>query len=87
MTTRAVGPELANIPWEERPAGSSEVVWRYRGNPVLMREAVPHANSIFNSAGDTFYSESPDMVHWGCHRHVMSPVGGSPPRSAPGPCP
>jgi beta-1,4-mannooligosaccharide/beta-1,4-mannosyl-N-acetylglucosamine phosphorylase len=24
--------------------------------------------------GDIFYSESPDMCHWGCHRHVMSPV-------------
>ena len=25
--------------------------------------------------GDIFYSESPDMTHWGCHRHVMSPRG------------
>jgi beta-1,4-mannooligosaccharide/beta-1,4-mannosyl-N-acetylglucosamine phosphorylase len=25
--------------------------------------------------GDIFYSESPDMIHWGCHRHVMSPKG------------
>ena len=25
--------------------------------------------------GDIFYSESPDMIHWGCHRHVMSPRG------------
>jgi beta-1,4-mannooligosaccharide/beta-1,4-mannosyl-N-acetylglucosamine phosphorylase len=25
--------------------------------------------------GDIFYSESPDMCHWGCHRHVMSPKG------------
>ena len=24
--------------------------------------------------GDIFYSESPDMIHWGCHRHVMSPI-------------
>ena len=24
--------------------------------------------------GDIYYSESPDMVHWGRHRHVMSPV-------------
>lgn len=24
--------------------------------------------------GDMFYSESPDMCHWGCHRHVMSPI-------------
>jgi beta-1,4-mannooligosaccharide/beta-1,4-mannosyl-N-acetylglucosamine phosphorylase len=26
--------------------------------------------------GDIFYSESPDMSHWGHHRHVMSPVEG-----------
>lgn len=26
--------------------------------------------------GDIFYSESPDLCHWGCHRHVMSTVGG-----------
>jgi beta-1,4-mannooligosaccharide/beta-1,4-mannosyl-N-acetylglucosamine phosphorylase len=25
--------------------------------------------------GDIFYSESPDMCHWGKHRHVMSPRG------------
>jgi beta-1,4-mannooligosaccharide/beta-1,4-mannosyl-N-acetylglucosamine phosphorylase len=24
--------------------------------------------------GDVFYSESPDMVHWGRHRHVLAPV-------------
>jgi beta-1,4-mannooligosaccharide/beta-1,4-mannosyl-N-acetylglucosamine phosphorylase len=24
--------------------------------------------------GDIFYSESPDLVHWGRHRHVMAPV-------------
>ncbi len=24
--------------------------------------------------GDIFYSESPDMIHWGCHRHVMAPI-------------
>lgn len=26
--------------------------------------------------GDIFYSESPDLVHWGHHRHAMAPVGG-----------
>ena len=26
--------------------------------------------------GDIFYSESPDMIHWGCHRHLMSPTAG-----------
>lgn len=26
--------------------------------------------------GDVFYSESHDLVHWGCHRHVMAPADG-----------
>lgn len=26
--------------------------------------------------GDIFYSESPDLIHWGHHRHVMSPAEG-----------
>lgn len=26
--------------------------------------------------GDIFYSESPDMCHWGHHRHVMAPTVG-----------
>lgn len=26
--------------------------------------------------GDMFYSESPDMLHWGHHRFVMAPAGG-----------
>src|SRR5450759_4261883 len=24
--------------------------------------------------GDIFYSESPDLIHWGRHRHVMAPI-------------
>jgi beta-1,4-mannooligosaccharide/beta-1,4-mannosyl-N-acetylglucosamine phosphorylase len=44
------GPELSNIPWEERPAGCSDVVWRSRANPIITRDAVPNTNSIFNSA-------------------------------------
>lgn len=47
---RLIGPELPNIPWEERPAGCQDVLWRYGRNPILTRDAVPNANSIFNSA-------------------------------------
>ena len=38
------------IPWEDRPAGTTDVVWRSSLNPILTRDAVPGANSIFNSA-------------------------------------
>jgi beta-1,4-mannooligosaccharide/beta-1,4-mannosyl-N-acetylglucosamine phosphorylase len=44
------GAAVADIPWEERPKGSDEVVWRSARNPILTRDAVPNTNSIFNSA-------------------------------------
>jgi beta-1,4-mannooligosaccharide/beta-1,4-mannosyl-N-acetylglucosamine phosphorylase len=43
-------PALPNLPWQERPAGCSDVVWRYRSNPIIPRDLIPSSNSIFNSA-------------------------------------
>ena len=43
-------PPLPNIPWEERPSGCSDVIWRYHSNPIIPRNLIPSANSIFNSA-------------------------------------
>lgn len=52
MTSNLIvnGERLDFIPWEERPAGSNEVVWRYSKNPVIPRDLIPCSNSIFNSA-------------------------------------
>lgn len=44
------GDALPNIPWQERPDGSLDVMWRYDQNPVIPRNAIPTSNSIFNSA-------------------------------------
>lgn len=44
------GEPLSNIPWEDRPAGCTDVVWRSQRNPVIPRNLIPCANSIFNSA-------------------------------------
>ena len=41
---------LPNIPWEERPAGCQDVIWRYSANPIIPRDLIPSSNSIFNSA-------------------------------------
>jgi beta-1,4-mannooligosaccharide/beta-1,4-mannosyl-N-acetylglucosamine phosphorylase len=38
------------IPWEDRPAGSRAVLWRSSRNPIIARDQIPRANSIFNSA-------------------------------------
>jgi beta-1,4-mannooligosaccharide/beta-1,4-mannosyl-N-acetylglucosamine phosphorylase len=42
--------DTAAIPWEDRPAGVAGVLWRSSRNPIIPRDAIPRANSIFNSA-------------------------------------
>lgn len=44
------GNPLPQMPWEERPQGSKDVMWRYSANPVIPRDLLPTSNSIFNSA-------------------------------------
>jgi beta-1,4-mannooligosaccharide/beta-1,4-mannosyl-N-acetylglucosamine phosphorylase len=41
---------LPNIPWEDRPAGSSSTLWRSSRNPIIPRDLIERSNSIFNSA-------------------------------------
>ena len=45
-----LGSALPNIPWEDRPEGYSDVLWRSKRNPVIRRNLIPSSNSIFNSA-------------------------------------
>ena len=55
---KIIGNSMKNIPWQEKPAGYEYPVWRYDGNPVITRDNLRFANSIFNSAvvpyGDGF---------------------------------
>ena len=52
MTAEAtvIGDSLANVPWEDRPAGCDDVMWRYSGNPIIGRHPIPCAQAIYNSA-------------------------------------
>ena len=47
---KIAGTALPDMPWEDRPAGSKEVLWRYTQNPIIGRDALSTSNSIFNSA-------------------------------------
>ena len=44
------GRPLPGMPWEDRPAGCNDPIWRYSKNPVIPRDLLPDSNSIFNSA-------------------------------------
>ena len=43
---------------------------RIRGHYAMLNRPSDNGHTPF---GDIFYSESPDLVHWGHHRHVMAP--------------
>jgi beta-1,4-mannooligosaccharide/beta-1,4-mannosyl-N-acetylglucosamine phosphorylase len=45
-----VGAPLPTIPWEERPQGCDDVLWRHSGNPIIGWNPIPCAARIFNSA-------------------------------------
>lgn len=47
---KIIGQNLPDIPWEDKPAGCMEPVWRYSGNPILGRNNIYKARRIFNSA-------------------------------------
>jgi len=45
---------------------------KIRGNFALLSRPSDSGHTPF---GDIFYSCSPDMTYWGCHRHVMGTLG------------
>lgn len=55
---KIIGESIKNIPWQDKPAGYRYPVWRYTENPIITRDNLFMANSIFNSAvvpyGDGF---------------------------------
>ncbi len=48
--SRIIGAALPNIPWQDKPAGCRDAVWRYDKNPIIGRHDTAVSNSIFNSA-------------------------------------
>ncbi|MBN2413399.1 glycoside hydrolase family 130 protein [candidate division KSB1 bacterium] len=50
MSKTIKGDPLPNIPWEDRPEGCTDVVWRYSGNPIIGWNPIPKAARIYNSA-------------------------------------
>lgn len=48
--SKIIGEAIPNMPWQDRPEGNNDVMWRYDGNPIITRKNVRDARSIFNSA-------------------------------------
>lgn len=70
-SAKLIGAALSNIPWEERPEGCSDVVWRSSKNPVIPRDLIPSSNSIFNSAVVAYEGEFRGVFRCDDKRRVM----------------
>jgi len=55
---KIIGDAIPNMPWEERPAGCKQVLWRYSKNPIIDWNPTADVARVFNSAvvpyGDGF---------------------------------
>ena len=40
------GEVIKNLPWEDKPEGCKDVVWRSAKNPILTRDAIKDSNSL-----------------------------------------
>lgn len=47
---KIIGSSLPDMPWEDRPAGNQEVMWRYSKNPIVGWNPIKTAARIYNSA-------------------------------------
>ena len=50
MKKTIIGNNLANIPWQDKPKGSTDVIWRFDGNPIIGWNPIPKVARIYNSA-------------------------------------
>lgn len=50
MKLKIEGPAISNMPWEDRPSGNEDLLWRYSANPVVGRRPLPRVTGIYNSA-------------------------------------
>lgn len=50
MKKTIIGNNLPNIPWQDKPKNSNDIIWRFDANPIINWNPIPKAARIFNSA-------------------------------------
>lgn len=47
---KIISEPIKNMPWQDKPENSNEVIWRYSNNPIVNRNPIEGIARIFNSA-------------------------------------
>lgn len=50
MSRIIIGANLPNIPWEDRPDGNNDIMWRFSGNPIIGWNPTKSIARAYNSA-------------------------------------
>ncbi len=50
MPLAIVQDAVPHLPWQDRPEGCTDVLWRYAGNPILGWNPTPSTARVYNSA-------------------------------------
>ncbi len=50
MVHKILGPELNNMPWEDKPERYKLPLWRFSKNPIIDRNPIENISRVFNSA-------------------------------------
>ncbi|MCJ7801904.1 MAG: glycosylase, partial [Candidatus Marinimicrobia bacterium] len=48
---------LPKLPWEKKPKGCADIIWRYSRNPIISWNPIPKAARIYNSAVSIFHNQ------------------------------
>ena len=47
---KIIGSSLPNMPWQDKPAGCNDPMWRFDGNPIITGQPIPCSQAVYNSA-------------------------------------
>jgi len=47
---KIIGNSLKNIPWQEKPKGCQDIIWRHDANPIIDWNPTKNTTRVFNSA-------------------------------------
>jgi beta-1,4-mannooligosaccharide/beta-1,4-mannosyl-N-acetylglucosamine phosphorylase len=57
-----IGSNIPNMPWQDRPEGNENPVWRHNDNPVIKRNPAKGVARIFNSAVIAYEGSFPRRI-------------------------
>lgn len=60
---KIIGNSLKNIPWQERPQGCQDVIWRHDANPIINWNPTMKTARVFNSAVIPLIEKAKELLH------------------------